>query len=113
MKQPNLSSESIPVEDNATRSASGMDDDGGFSDPYNIPDDFWEGGVWEEPSPKEAISIRVDHFVLDYFKRPGPGYQARINAVLRSYVLHQMLREAEEKGRAAAQRAPDSQLETV
>jgi hypothetical protein len=89
MKSQNLSSETIPVEE----------DDGGFSDPYNIPDDFWENGVWEYPEGKEHISIRVEHFVLDYFKRSGPGYQARINSVLRSYVLHQMLKEAEAKGR--------------
>ena len=81
-------------------------DDDGFSDPYNIPDDFWENGIMEYREGKEHLSIRVDHFVLDYFKRPGPGYQGRINAVLRSYVLHQMLAEAEEKGHAQNAPAP-------
>jgi uncharacterized protein (DUF4415 family) len=35
---------------------------------------------------KKAISIRVAADGLDFFKNEGPGYQRRINAVLRSYV---------------------------
>lgn len=34
---------------------------------------------------KAAISLRVDPDVLDWFKAQGPGYQTRINAVLRAY----------------------------
>lgn len=41
---------------------------------------------------KVAISIRVDPEVLDYFKAQGPGYQTRINAVLRTYVRTQRAR---------------------
>lgn len=35
---------------------------------------------------KTAISIRLDDDVLAFFKAEGPGYQRRINAVLRSYM---------------------------
>ncbi|MBI2615801.1 MAG: BrnA antitoxin family protein [Gemmatimonadetes bacterium] len=38
------------------------------------------------PEPKVAVSIRLDREVLDWFKRQGPGYQTRMNAVLRAYV---------------------------
>lgn len=38
------------------------------------------------PSPKSAISIRLDTDVLAFFKQGGAGYQSRINAVLRSYM---------------------------
>jgi uncharacterized protein (DUF4415 family) len=38
------------------------------------------------PKPKHLISIRLDDQVVDWFKRQGPGYQTRINAVLRAYV---------------------------
>jgi uncharacterized protein (DUF4415 family) len=34
---------------------------------------------------KSAISLRVDPEVLDWFKSQGPGYQTRMNAVLRAY----------------------------
>ena len=36
-------------------------------------------------SPKAAISLRVEQDVLEWFKAQGPGYQTRMNAVLRAY----------------------------
>lgn len=45
----------------------------------------WSDAVLVIPK-KQAISIRVDDDVLDFFKKDGPGYQRRMNAVLRSYV---------------------------
>ena len=36
-------------------------------------------------SPKTSISLRVDADVLEWFKSKGPGYQTRINAVLRAF----------------------------
>jgi len=77
-------------------------DDESFADPYNIPDDFWDNGVWVEPNPKESISIRLDNFVLTYFREGGPGYQKRINNILHHYVLTQRLEEARMKGKEEA-----------
>ena len=37
------------------------------------------------PEPKQAISLRVDRDVLGWFRDQGPGYQSRMNAVLRQY----------------------------
>jgi uncharacterized protein (DUF4415 family) len=34
---------------------------------------------------KASISLRVDADVLKWFKAQGPGYQTRINAVLRAF----------------------------
>ncbi|MEO7973311.1 MAG: BrnA antitoxin family protein, partial [Thermoanaerobaculia bacterium] len=34
---------------------------------------------------KASISLRVDQDVLEWFKAQGPGYQTRINAVLRAF----------------------------
>ena len=48
------------------------------------------------PPKKQAISIRVDEDVLNFFKKEGDGYQRRINAVLRSY----MQQKAKPKKRA-------------
>ena len=57
------------------------------SDPDAAPPDIdWSQAVLVAPPRKKAISIRLDPDVLDYFKNEGPGYQRRINAVLRSYV---------------------------
>jgi uncharacterized protein (DUF4415 family) len=56
-------------------------------DPHAPPLDIdWSQAVLVVPPRKKAISIRIDPDVLDYFKNEGPGYQRRINAVLRSYV---------------------------
>lgn len=35
---------------------------------------------------KEMVSLHLDSDVLDWFKRQGRGYQARINTVLRACV---------------------------
>lgn len=36
-------------------------------------------------SAKRAVSLRVDADVLEWFKAQGPGYQTRMNAVLRAF----------------------------
>jgi uncharacterized protein (DUF4415 family) len=47
---------------------------------------------WEDtvqlgiPEPARQVHIRLDAEVLRWFKAGGPGYQTRINAVLRSFV---------------------------
>lgn len=39
-----------------------------------------------KPAPaKQSISLRVDVDVLEWYKSQGPGYQTRINAVLRAF----------------------------
>ena len=39
-----------------------------------------------QPLPSKAsISLRVDTDVLEWFKAQGPGYQTRINTVLRAF----------------------------
>jgi uncharacterized protein (DUF4415 family) len=38
------------------------------------------------PSPKQQLTVRFDADVIEWFKAQGPGYQTRMNAVLRSYV---------------------------
>ena len=35
--------------------------------------------------PKTSISLRVDADVLEWFKHKGPGYQTKMNAVLRAF----------------------------
>lgn len=35
------------------------------------------------PGSKEAVTLRLDRDVLDFFQADGPGWQDRINAALR------------------------------
>lgn len=37
---------------------------------------------------KVLLSLRIDHDVLEWFREQGPGYQTRMNAVLRAYMEH-------------------------
>mgnify|MGYP005851999509 CR=1 FL=1 len=41
------------------------------------------------PEPKQAVSLRLDRDVMEWFKKQGKGYQTRINAMLRAYVNSQ------------------------
>ena len=67
------------------------------NDPDAVPIDVdWSDAVLVIPAKKKAISIRLDEDVLAYFKSEGDGYQRRMNAVLRSY----MLQKAKPKKRA-------------
>jgi uncharacterized protein (DUF4415 family) len=52
----------------------------------DLPSDFWTSAVMVDPVPKQPISLRVDIDVLDWFKKQGPRYQSRMNAVLRAYM---------------------------
>ncbi|HZP86693.1 MAG TPA: BrnA antitoxin family protein [Burkholderiales bacterium] len=39
-----------------------------------------------KPVPaKTSVSLRIDADVLEWFKAQGPGYQTRMNAVLRAF----------------------------
>ena len=48
-------------------------------------DEFWKIVDAQKPY-KQAISIKLDKDLLDFFKAQGRGYQTRINAVLRHYM---------------------------
>src|SRR6201985_3429151 len=68
----------------------------------SIEDDlFWLAGGethaeprWNRPR-KERISLRVDCEVVDWFKSKGPGYQTRINRILRRVVVEGQRRAGE------------------
>jgi uncharacterized protein (DUF4415 family) len=53
--------------------------------------------VW--PEPKTLISLRLDGGVIRWFKDQGPGYQTRINSVLRAYILAMSRRSSRSKSR--------------
>lgn len=64
-----------------------------LSDPDNPTDEEFVGG-WTVvyPAPKNPISIRLDSDILEFLKRDGPGYQSRINGILRAYMNAQLAR---------------------
>ena len=68
----------------------------GDPDWKDIPANWYEYAEAAVPIPKKLISVRLDADVIDdWFKAQGPGYQTRINAVLRVF-----MREPKERRRA-------------
>jgi uncharacterized protein (DUF4415 family) len=49
--------------------------------------DFFRTAELLMPSGKSEVSLRLDSDVLNFFRRGGKGYQSRINAVLRAYMI--------------------------
>lgn len=68
------------------------DEDIDYSDIPELDDSFWDTAEVVMPAApeKKQISIKIDREVLDYFRKGGPGYQTRMNAVLRSFVRAQL-----------------------
>ncbi|HCP80640.1 MAG TPA: hypothetical protein DIT67_03290 [Octadecabacter sp.] len=58
-----------------------------------LPDGFWDDSELVLPQVKQAISLRVDPEVLDYFRAQGKGHLTRMHAVLKSYVEAQKARD--------------------
>ncbi|MBI1727396.1 MAG: BrnA antitoxin family protein [Candidatus Rokubacteria bacterium] len=54
------------------------------ADPAHIVRGIVRRGL-KPPAAKESISLRVDPEVLGWFRAQGPGWQTRINSVLRAY----------------------------
>ena len=57
-----------------------------FSDIPEQGKAFFKRAILRLPEPKTAVTIRLDRQVLNWFKAKGPGYQTRINALLRAYM---------------------------
>jgi uncharacterized protein (DUF4415 family) len=67
------------------------------SDPdwADLPPDWYKHATPHYPDAlRKQVRLRLDPDLLAWFKRQGPGYQARINAALRAFV------EAQERTRA-------------
>ncbi len=57
-----------------------------LSDNPELDDFFFSNAGLLMPEPKKSVSLRIDKDVLDWYKHQGPGYQTRMNAVLKMYM---------------------------
>jgi uncharacterized protein (DUF4415 family) len=57
-----------------------------FSDIPKLDKSFWRSAKLTMPEPKDRLTIRLDHDLVEWLKKNGSGYQTRINAILRSYM---------------------------
>ena len=58
------------------------------SDIPELDDAFFQNAELRLP-PKQPVTLRLDADVLAWFKEGGPGYQTRINKLLRRYMESQ------------------------
>ena len=70
------------------------------ADPEVLPTDeaFWENAKLVTRPRKQPVTMRLDADMLAWF-RQDPGYQTRINAILRTYMQAQM-RKTRDRTRA-------------
>ena len=55
----------------------------------SLPDDWDAMDTMDPVDPhKTRITLRVDTDMLRWFRKLGPGYQKRMNRVLRLFMLH-------------------------
>ncbi len=82
----------MPLEERERKLLEMPDEDIDFSDIPLLDEEFFKKAkLVERKQRTEAISIRIDTEVLEWFKRHATGkkgYQTLINDVLRTYVQH-------------------------
>jgi uncharacterized protein (DUF4415 family) len=78
-----------PARVEALKKQADAEQDIDYSDIPELDEAFFRNAKLVEPSPKEQITMRIDADVLEWFKARGKGYQTRMNAVLKAYVLSQ------------------------
>lgn len=63
------------------------DEDIDYSDIPELDADWFRTAKVVMPTGKEQLTVRIDSDVLAWFRAQGKGYQSRMNAVLRAYVM--------------------------
>jgi len=76
----------------ATRPDSEID----FSDVPPLGEEFWKTAVpnpWYKPV-KRQLTVRLDADVVAWLQKPGPGYQTRLNRLLREVMIEDTQKSA-------------------
>jgi uncharacterized protein (DUF4415 family) len=69
------------------------DEDIDLTEMPELDDSFFNQAELHVP-PKQAVTMRLDADVLEWFREQGKGYQTRINRLLRAYMLSQQSRHS-------------------
>lgn len=66
------------------------DEDIDFSDIPPVPPEMFARGIvrrgLKPVKRKKQLTLRVDSEVVEWYQKQGPGYQTRINSLLRAYM---------------------------
>ncbi|WP_277183831.1 BrnA antitoxin family protein [Caballeronia sp. BR00000012568055] len=69
------------------------DEDIDLTEMPELDDAFFNQAELHVP-PKQAVTMRLDADVLEWFREQGKGYQTRINRLLRAYMVSQQRRHS-------------------
>ncbi len=90
MRKPSTSSKSKIDETDYKRLDAMKDEDIDFSDIPEVPPEMFARGIvrrgLKPVTRKKQLTLRVDSDVVEWYQRQGPGYQTRINSLLRAYM---------------------------
>src|ERR1700722_3719226 len=75
------------------------DEDIDTSEIPELGDWFWDKAVLVQPNCKSQLTLRLDTDLLEWLKKAGKGYQTKINAILRSYMMAQVSKSRSPKTR--------------
>jgi uncharacterized protein (DUF4415 family) len=74
------------------------DEDIDLSDIPEIPPEIFARGIVRRGlrpvAGKEQVTLRIDSDVVKWYRRQGPGYQTRINSLLRAYMEEHLRKSA-------------------
>lgn len=90
MRKISISKKSQIGETDLKRLDAMTDDEIDFSDNPEIPAEMFARGIVRhglKPMPrKKQLTLRIDSDVVEWYQKQGPGYQTRINSLLRAYM---------------------------
>ena len=90
MRKKPTSRKSKTDETDYKRLAAMTDEDIDFSDIPEVPPEMFARGIVRRGLKpvirKKQLTLRVDGDVVEWYQRQGPGYQTRINSLLRAYM---------------------------
>jgi uncharacterized protein (DUF4415 family) len=77
----------IPSVDEQLKKLNSMkDNEIDYSDTPELDENFFKTAELFHRPKKQAITIRYDQDVIEFFKHQGKGWQTKMNAVLKTYV---------------------------
>ena len=82
------------------------DEDIDLSDIPEVPPEMIARGIIRRGlkpiGPKERLTLLLDSDVVEWYRKQGRGYQARINALLRDYMQEQLRTSGSSRTRRAS-----------
>lgn len=63
------------------------DDEIDCSEIPELSDEFFKNAKLYMKHRKDVIALRVDHDVLEWFKKQGRGYQTKISGILKGFMM--------------------------